>query len=44
MKDVKENPNINWNYYYLSHNSNITIEDIRLNPYKRWDYDIYFNA
>ena len=38
IKDVRSNPDIRWNYTYLSRNANITMKDIKENPDIRWDY------
>ena len=35
---IKENPDKNWNYSYLSANPNITWEIIQANPDKDWNY------
>lgn len=34
---ISENPNIPWNWKYISNNPNITIEFVLVNPNKLWN-------
>ena len=36
---VLDNPQINWDYWYLSSNPNITWEIVKNNPEQEWDYE-----
>ena len=38
MEIVQANPNIDWDYYELSKNPNITWEIVQANPNIDWDY------
>jgi hypothetical protein len=38
QKLLLEFPDELWNYYWLSHNPNITFDHIKENPDKPWDY------
>ena len=39
MKDILDNPDKDWNWNYLSMNSNITMKDILDNPDKPWNWN-----
>ena len=44
LKFIEDNPDKDWNWYYISCNPNITWEIIRDNPDKPWDwYSISMN-
>ena len=38
MKDIIDNLNKHWNWYYISYNSNIKMKDIINNPDKPWHW------
>ena len=39
---IKQNPDKDWNYYYLSMNPNITWDIIKANTDKDWNYSLLF--